>query len=116
MKVIKNKDLLLQKKCIPCEGGTKPFDKRQIASYIKELSLRWEVVYGKKIKHEFKFNNFTDAMDFVNRIADLAEEEGHHPDIHVYYNKVNIVLSTHAIGGLSENDFIIAAKIERLAS
>jgi 4a-hydroxytetrahydrobiopterin dehydratase len=78
------------------------------------LSLPWEVVDGKKIQNTFRFKNFVEAMAFVNRIVPVAEKEGHHPDIHIYYSKVTIVLWTHAINGLSENDFILAAKIEFL--
>lgn len=111
---------LLSKHCVPCEGlpaqagGVEPFNAEQIKTYKDLLNLPWEVVDGKKIKHEFKCKDFKEAMEFVNKIADLAESEGHHPDIHIYYNKVKIVLWTHAIGGLSENDFILAAKIEKV--
>lgn len=67
---------------------------------------------AKKISKEFKFKDFIGAINFVERVADVAEMEGHHPDIHIYYNKVLLELSTHSIGGLSENDFILAAKID----
>lgn len=69
---------------------------------------------GKWIIKEFQFKNFVEAMKFVNRVADLAEEEGHHPDIHIHYNKVRFDIWTHAIDGLSENDFILATKIDAL--
>lgn len=69
---------------------------------------------GKWITKEFKFKNFVEAMKFVGRVADIAEQEGHHPDIHIHYNKVRFDIWTHAIGGLSENDFILAAKIDAL--
>lgn len=85
------------------------------------LSEVWEVVDppvgeagGKKIRHQFKFKTFPEAIAFVDKIVPIAEAEGHHPDIHIYYNKVLIELWTHAIGGLSENDFIMAVKIESL--
>ena len=81
---------------------------------MSELSTPWEVAEGKKIFRRFSFKNFKEAMAFVNKVADIAESEGHHPDIFVSYNKVKITLFTHAIGGLSENDFILAAKIEKL--
>ena len=74
----------------------------------------WIVIDDKKISRGFKFNHFNQAIFFVNKVADLAEAEGHHPDIHIFYNKVSLELSTHAIGGLSENDFILATKIDRL--
>lgn len=72
------------------------------------------MIEEKKIKYQFKFKDFEEAMDFVNRVAAIAQKEGHHPDICVYYNKVNITLWTHFISGLHENDFILAAKIEKL--
>lgn len=74
----------------------------------------WEVIDSKALKRKFKFPDFKSAIEFVNKVADLAEEESHHPDITINYNKVTLELSTHAIEGLSENDFILAAKIERL--
>lgn len=103
---------LTKKHCVPCEGGVDPFNTEQIKTYIGMLDLPWEVVDGKKLQHEFKFKNFKEAMRFVNKVAELAEIEGHHPDIHIFYNRVTLELWTHAIGGLSENDFIMAAKIE----
>lgn len=105
---------LLNKKCIPCEVGTPSLTQEEIEKYLPQLKTRWEVVENKKIKREFQFKTFRDAVDFVNKVANLAEVEGHHPNIHILYNKVRIVLTTHAIGGLSENDFIMARKIERL--
>lgn len=102
---------LTQKHCVPCEGWETPFDENQVKKYLREVS-GWELVDGKKIKRQFKFKDFKEAMDFVNQVADLAEEEGHHPDIYIYYNRVRFELTTHAIGGLSENDFILAAKID----
>ena len=104
---------LASKKCIPCEGGTKPFGPEEIKNYIKEVP-GWLVFNFTKLNKEFKFKDFKEAMLFVNKIAALAEEEGHHPDIAISYNKVRIDLTTHAIGGLSENDFILAAKIDNL--
>lgn len=105
---------LSKKKCIPCEGGTSPLKAEKIADYISELHDKWEVVDNKKIKKEFKFKNFLEAIEFLNKIAKIAEQENHHPDIHIYYNRVLIELWTHEIGGLSENDFILAAKIDEL--
>lgn len=106
---------LTDKKCGPYEGGVLPFKKEQIQEYLGQLSSVWEVKDDKKITKRFKFKNFKDAMSFVNKIVVLAEGEGHHPDIRLFgYRNVEIELSTHAIGGLSENDFILAAKIEQL--
>jgi 4a-hydroxytetrahydrobiopterin dehydratase len=104
---------LTEMKCVPCEGGVPPFDKKKIAQYIKQLPKGWSVVNdGKKLHKEFKFKSFPETMAFVNKIALIAQEEGHHPDMEIHYAKLVVQFSTHAIGGLSENDFIMAAKIE----
>ena len=106
---------LLEKKCVPCEGGVPPLKGEQMQQYLDELQGEWRVVEEKKIQRQFKFKNFKEAIAFVNKVAEIAEREGHHPDMRVYgWNKVEIELSTHAIGGLSENDFILAAKIEQV--
>lgn len=105
---------LSAKKCVPCEGGTLPLSEKEISKFLKEVPL-WQIEKNtKSIYQEFKFKDFKWAMSFVNEVADLAEFEGHHPDIHIWYNKVKLELSTHAIGGLSENDFILAAKINKI--
>lgn len=105
---------LSSKKCIPCEGEVPPLDVARIAEYLKKLS-DWRSIADKKITKKFIFKDFKEALAFVNRAGEIAEREGHHPDIHlVSYKKVIIELSTHAIGGLSENDFIVAAKIDDL--
>ncbi len=112
---------LLKKKCVPCEGGTKPMPKDQIDEYMVDVP-GWTLDYDKnpgveqahsraRISKTFKFSDFIGAINFVERVADVAEMDNHHPDIHIYYNKVTLDLYTHAIGGLSENDFILAAKI-----
>lgn len=103
-------NFLLNKKCVPCEGGVDPLTKKQIDELLPQAQ-GWEVIEDKKITREFKFKNFVQAIDFVNRVADIAELEDHHPDFHIYYSRVRLELWTHAIGGLSENDFIVAAKI-----
>ncbi|RJQ29695.1 4a-hydroxytetrahydrobiopterin dehydratase [Candidatus Parcubacteria bacterium] len=104
---------LTKKRCVPCEGGALPLSAGQIAIYSSKTP-GWEVIEDKKLKREAKFKSFAEAMKFVNEVARLAETEGHHPDIHVFYNLVRLELTTHAIGGLSENDFILAAKINLL--
>lgn len=107
---------LTKKTCVACEGGIPSMNEEEIATYIKEVS-EWEVAAdNKKIPRELKFKDFVEAIAFINKVADLAESEGHHPDINVSYNKVRIELWTHAINGLSENDFILASKIDRLSS
>lgn len=105
---------LIQKKCVPCEGGVPTLTEEEINKYMAELKDGWEVLEGKKIYKIFKFKDFKETMVFVNKVADLAENENHHPDIAIHYNKVDIILWTHKIGGLSENDFILAAKIDNI--
>lgn len=105
---------LSKKKCLPCEGGMPSLDNLMIAEYQKQIQPSWRLTSDRKLTREYSFKDFISTIGFVNRVADLAEEEGHHPVMHVYYSKVVIELWTHAIGGLSENDFILAAKIEKL--
>ncbi len=104
---------LIQKKCVPCEDQA-PLKEEEIKKYMEELKEGWEVLENKKIQKLFRFKDFKEVMVFVNKVADLAENEGHHPNITIDYSKVNIVIWTHAIGGLSENDFILAAKIDNI--
>lgn len=105
---------LIQQKCIPCEVGGEPLKPDEIAQVLPQLENKWTVVENQKIKRDFKFKDFVENIAFVNKVADLAEQEGHHPDLHLYYNKLTIELLTHAVGGLSLNDFIVAAKINKL--
>lgn len=106
---------LKHKKCVPCEGGIKPLTPDEYGAYLRNELSGWIDIDKKMIEKDFKFKDFKEALDFVNKVGDLAESEGHHPDIHLHnWNKVMITLSTHAIGGLSENDFILASKIEDL--
>jgi 4a-hydroxytetrahydrobiopterin dehydratase len=104
---------LSEKKCVACEGGMPPLNERQVTRYHAEVPT-WTVTESKKISKTFVFKDFREAMRFVNNVAELAESEGHHPDIAVSWNKVLLTLTTHAIGGLSENDFIVAAKVSKL--
>ncbi|MBX4187582.1 MAG: 4a-hydroxytetrahydrobiopterin dehydratase [Candidatus Doudnabacteria bacterium] len=104
---------LTEMKCVPCEGGVPPFDKKKITLYSKQLPKGWQVVKDRALQKEFKFKSFPETMAFVNKVALIAQEEGHHPDMEVHYSRVLVELSTHAVGGLSENDFILAAKIDR---
>ena len=105
---------LADKSCVPCEGGVQPLTPDQ-AHELGRKTPNWEVE-EKRIHRTFTFGNFVEAMAFANRIADVAEEENHHPDLHISWGKVVVELSTHKIGGLSENDFILAAKIDKLFS
>lgn len=104
----------VHKKCVPCEGGTPPLDEAKINNYLP-LVPGWLVVAGRQLERSFVLKDFTSLMRFVNEVAGVAEQEGHHPDLHVTnWNNLKIVLSTHSIGGLSDNDFILAAKIDQL--
>jgi len=105
---------LSKKKCKPCEGGVAPLDQKEVAEYLNQIKDDWKFTDKNKISKEFLFVNYRHTMDFVNKVADLAEEEGHHPVMHVYFGRVIIELWTHAINGLSENDFILASKIDKL--
>jgi len=103
---------LQQKRCVPCEGGLLKLGPEEVVRFLQQIP-DWRE-QGGKISKTFQFKNFLEAMKFVNQMAQLAESEGHHPDFSVHYSKVDVVVWTHAIGGLSENDFILAAKIDSL--
>lgn len=109
------KDNLSSKRCVPCEAGGQPLSAGEVKKYSAEVP-KWSVVAEAEIPQhlhrEFLFKNFKEAMVFVNKVAEIAEQEGHHPDIFIFYNKVSLNLWTHAVGGLSPNDFILAAKID----
>ena len=106
---------LTKKHCVPCEGGIPPLTDEEEDSYLKETPT-WTLIREgtHKLTKEFKFKDFKEAMIFLNKVADIANEEDHHPNMHVYYNKVMLELYTHAINGLHENDFIVAAKVDDL--
>lgn len=105
---------LSHKHCVPCEGGVDPLKGEKLAALTPAVP-DWTVVDEKSLEKEFTFKDFKAAVAFINKVADLAEEEGHHPDINLHnWNKVTLTLSTHAIGGLSENDFILAVKTNQI--
>ena len=110
-------DDLANKKCIPCEGGIPAFDKSEIHKYLKKVD-GWDVKEDEKnnffLMKEFTFENFIDSQSFVNKVGQLAENEGHHPDIHFGWGYAKIQISTHAIKGLAESDFVLAAKIDKI--
>lgn len=105
---------LLSKKCIPCSVGAPTLDEEEIKELLPSLKEGWEVIDNEYIVKTYKFKDFKEGLDFVNRIGQLAEDEGHHPDIYLSWGKVVIKLWTHKIQGLHENDFILAAKIDEL--
>jgi 4a-hydroxytetrahydrobiopterin dehydratase len=106
---------LLRQHCVPCEGGTAPLSRAEAEGYM-DAAGGWKLAGGDpaKIRRSLKFKDFVKAMAFVNSVAVLAEAEGHHPDIYISWNRVRLELVTHAIGGLSMNDFIMAVKINEL--
>lgn len=106
---------LADKKCVPCEGGVPTLTEDQIAEHLGELD-DWSVTEDQRwIERSFKMKNFQQALDRLNRIGELAEDQQHHPDLHLTgYRQLKVRLTTHAIGGLSENDVVMAAKIDRL--
>lgn len=104
---------LTKKKCVPCEGIIPPLENDEIEKLLPQVA-GWELeeVNGhKQIAKEFKFKTFTESLDFVNKVGEIAESEDHHPNIGINYSKVKLSNYTHAINGLHENDFILAAKI-----
>ena len=109
-----NQDSLASKHCVPCRGGIPPLEEEAARRMLADVP-DWKLEEsGTRLTRRFEFQDFKKAIDFVNRVAEVAEEEGHHPDIAIHWNKVDLVLWTHKIGGLHENDFILAAKIDRL--
>ncbi|MFX1560092.1 MAG: 4a-hydroxytetrahydrobiopterin dehydratase [Promethearchaeota archaeon] len=111
----KTKKELASLKCVPCRGDAPPMDGEKVKLML-DVVPGWTKSAGEidKIEKTFKFKNFTKAMVFVNKVAEIAEEQGHHPDIFIQWNKVTLTLWTHAIKGLFDNDFILAAKIDEL--
>jgi 4a-hydroxytetrahydrobiopterin dehydratase len=106
---------LTQKKCVPCEGGVAPLSREQAQAMMKQLGREWTLADdAKSIRSEWKFRNFYHTMSFVNAVAHVANAEDHHPDLEVGWGYCRVKYNTHAIGGLSENDFICAAKIDAL--
>lgn len=107
---------LSQKRCKPCEGGVAPLERNEAEGMLKQLNPAWQLSSdGKSIHREWKFKNFYHTMSFVNAVAHIANSEDHHPDLEVSYGSCRMKFTTHAIDGLSENDFICAAKVDRLA-
>ncbi len=108
---------LLKKKCVPCEGGVIPLDLSEIHKYQKKID-GWSVIENEKkiyfLEKEFKFKNFLESQKFTNEVGNISEIEGHHPDILFGWGYAKIKITTHAIEGLSENDFILAAKIDKI--
>ena len=110
---------LAEKKCIPCEGGIPSFDLSEIHKYLKKVD-GWDVKSDDEKTYylfkQFKFNNFLESQNFINKVGEIAEKEGHHPDILFGWGYAKIKIFTHAINGLHESDFVLAAKIDKISS
>ena len=105
---------LHKKSCVPCQNGEAPLKGQALETLHQELDPSWSIVEGHHLEKSFPFKDFKEALHFTNKVGDVAEQEGHHPDILLSYGKVSITLWTHKINGLSESDFILAAKIDTL--
>ncbi len=105
---------LAAKECVPCKGGVPPLQGEELTKLRHKLGSDWTVAEEHHLEKEFAFKNFRQALDFTMRLGELAEQVGHHPDIHLSWGKVKIIIWTHKINGLTESDFILAAKIEEL--
>lgn len=105
---------LTKKSCVPCQGGIPPLKGEKLRELHDQLRNQWSVIDEHHLKKEFSFPDFQKALDFTVKVGEIAEREGHHPDINLAYGKVDITIFTHKIDGLSESDFILAAKIDEL--
>jgi 4a-hydroxytetrahydrobiopterin dehydratase len=105
---------LADRECVPCKGGVPPLKGEELEALKVQLGGGWEVVKERQLEKTFSFKDFRQALDFTNRVGELAESVGHHPDIRLSWGKVKLVVWTHKIGGLSEADFVFAAKSDRL--
>jgi len=105
---------LADKECVPCQGGVPPLQGNELSRFGAELKNGWRVVNEHHLEKEYKFDDFRQALDFTNKVGELAEEQGHHPDIYLAWGKVKLTMWTHKIDGLTESDFVFAAKCDRL--
>ena len=106
---------LASKKCVPCRGGVPPLNHQEVTKLLRELPSNWKIKENHHLEKEYNFPDFQKALDFVVQVGKVAEEEGHHPDIFLSWGKVKIMIWTHKINGLSESDFILAAKLDKIA-
>ena len=105
---------LASKKCVPCKGGVPPLKGDELQALHGQLDPGWKIVDEHHLVKDYRFSNFREALDFTNRVGEMAEEEGHHPDVELSWGKVRLLVWTHKIDGLTESDFIWAAKADRL--
>ena len=106
---------LAEKECVPCKGGVPALKGHDLERLSSELNPSWHVVNERQLEREFKFKDFRQALAFTNKVGELAEQQGHHPDIYLTWGKVKLTISTHKIDGLTESDFVLAAKVDKLA-
>lgn len=105
---------LAAKECVPCKGGVPPLKGSLLGDLQSKLGNDWQVIHEHHLEKEFKFKNFRQALDFTNKVGELAETVSHHPDLYLAWGKVKITIWTHKVDGLTESDFILAAKIDQL--
>ena len=108
--------MLENKKCVPCQGGIPPLKKAEIDNLLNQINAEWNVNMNKELCKSFDFDKYLRAIKFSNLVADLAEHQGHHPYIHINFKSVKIILFTHKINALHENDFLMANKIDHIYS
>jgi 4a-hydroxytetrahydrobiopterin dehydratase len=105
---------LAEKQCVPCMGGVPPLKGQELVRLARELDGGWQVVEERQLEKEYQFKDFREALGFTNKVGELAEAQGHHPDIYLAWGKVKITIWTHKINGLTESDFVMAAKADQL--
>jgi len=105
---------LANKRCVPCQGGVSPLAGGELKTLQDKLGNDWQVIDGHHLEKEYKFKNFQQALDFTNRVGEVAEAEAHHPDIYLTWGKVRLTVWTHKINGLTESDFVFAAKADQV--
>ena len=106
--------MISESKCVPCQGGIPPLNEKEISKLAKYIDRHWVVKDNQRLSKKFTFSVYADAIEFSNLIAELSEQQGHHPYIHINFKEVEIILFTHKINGLHENDFIMASKIDSI--
>ena len=107
-------DDLASKQCIPCQGGVPPVGGEQLCSLSNGIASEWTVIEGHHLERTWRFKNFREALDFTNKVGELSEQQGHHPDIELSWGRVKLTIFTHKIDGLTESDFIFAAKVDKI--
>lgn len=110
----KDKNDLAERKCVPCSGGIEPLKGEALEKLLTRLDNGWQIIEEHHLEKHYKFKDFVQALEFVNKIGQTAEQQGHHPDIYLTWGKVRLTVWTHKIKGLHENDFILAAGADKL--